>query len=81
MSALLEKLEAAVTERAPLVEQLEALEASGADLTDNAEAQQLEEAIRKLPPANETTLQMFPPPSDDTSLKGFLTSPFFIVLV
>lgn len=81
MSALLEKLEAAVIERAPLVEQLEALEASGVDLTDNTEAQQLQEAIRELPPANETTLQMFPPPTDEPGLEAFLTSPFFIVLV
>ena len=81
MGALLEKLDGIVEERAPLIEQLETLEESGADLETNEEALALQDSLKKLPPVNENTLEMFPAPPEDVDLKGFLTSPFFIVLV
>ncbi len=85
MSALLEKLDSAAKERAPLVEQLEVLEEEaeegGQDLAENAEAQQIQEALSKLPPVSDKTTRLFPAPPQDASFSDFILSPFFYVLV
>ncbi len=85
MSALLDKLDAAAEERAPLVERLAELErtaeASGQDLSENAEVLQVREQLRGIPPATEQTTALFPAPPKDASFEDFILSPFFYVLV
>ena len=85
LSALLEKLDGAAGERASLTEQLARLEkaaqASGRDLAEDAEANRLREELSKIPPVTDKTTKLFPAPPKDASVKEFLLSPFFSVLV
>ena len=82
MGALLDKLDVAAKERVPLIEQMEALKASGVDLATNPEAIAVTEALREIPPASAETLSLFPsPPKGDVSWNDYLNSPFLYVLI
>lgn len=85
MSTLLDTLDHAARERAPLAKRLVTLEEeariSGEDLTQNAEVTALREDLRKLPPVTDKTTALFPARPKDASFSEFILSPFFYVLV